>query len=475
MVLTKMKEIAEANFGSTVKDAGVTVPAYFNDSQRQATKDAGTIFGLIVMRIINEPTATAIAYGLDNKGSGNGEKNVLIFYLGGGTFNESLLSIEEGIFEEFKRKNQKDTSGNPRSPRRLRTACERAKRTLSSTAQTTIEIDSLYEGIDFYTSITRARFVPRVAATCNLCVLCVAAGFVSMTTVQEERLRSISSAPSAEPVADALSFAIQSSRLPSRSRVPDKPETSKVNSLVIFSHCNKPGHLVSSCFDLIGYPEWWGMNRVGLGRSVGRSSSGRGRSNRVASGFGAPGSISAGSSGGGRGSTQGRGSGAASTQVYEGERSRTSANNLLGKFELSGIPPAPRGRLTKEEIENLVKEAEKYKAEDEEHMKKVVAKNTLENYAYNMRSTIKEEKISSKIGEEDKKKIEDTNESVIQWLERNQLAEAEEFDDKLKELESICNPIITRMYTGDDGPEIPSAGGRSGGYGGADPIIEEVD
>ncbi|KAJ6432671.1 hypothetical protein OIU84_019836 [Salix udensis] len=183
MVLIKMREIAEAYLGITIKNAVVTVPAYFNDSQRQATKDAGVIAGLNVMRIINEPTAAAIAYGLDKKATSVGEKNVLIFDLGGGTFDVSLLTIEEGIFEvkatagdthlggedfdnrmvnhfvqEFKRKNKKDISGNPRALRRLRTACERAKRTLSSTAQTTIEIDSLYEGIDFYSTITRARF-----------------------------------------------------------------------------------------------------------------------------------------------------------------------------------------------------------------------------------------------------------------------------------------------------------------------------
>merc|ERR1712054_473555 len=182
MVLTKMKDTAEAYLGSDVKDAVITVPAYFNDSQRQATKDSGVIAGLNVLRIINEPTAAAIAYGLDKK-KGAAECNVLIFDLGGGTFDVSILTIEEGIFEvkstaggthlggedfdnrlvnhfvtEFKRKNKKDITGNARALRRLRTACERAKRTLSSTAQTTIEIDSLYEGIDFYTSITRARF-----------------------------------------------------------------------------------------------------------------------------------------------------------------------------------------------------------------------------------------------------------------------------------------------------------------------------
>merc|ERR1712012_913387 len=183
MILTKMKETAEAHLGHSVRDAVVTVPAYFNDSQRQATKDAGVIAGLNVLRIINEPTAAAIAYGLDKKKSQNKESNVLIFDLGGGTFDVSILSIDEGIFEvkstagdthlggedfdnrlvdhfmkEFQRKHKKDMSGNKRALRRLRTACERAKRTLSASAQASIEIDSLFEGIDFYTSSTRARF-----------------------------------------------------------------------------------------------------------------------------------------------------------------------------------------------------------------------------------------------------------------------------------------------------------------------------
>lgn len=182
MVLQKMREIAESYLGKSIKNAVVTVPAYFNDSQRQATKDAGTIAGLNVMRIINEPTAAAIAYGLDKKAEG--EKNVLIFDLGGGTFDVSLLTIEEGIFEvkatagdthlggedfdnrlvdfcvqDFKRKQRgKDISSNQRALRRLRTQCERAKRTLSSSTQATIEIDSLHEGIDYSATLSRARF-----------------------------------------------------------------------------------------------------------------------------------------------------------------------------------------------------------------------------------------------------------------------------------------------------------------------------
>ena len=489
MILYKMKEIAEAYLGETVKDVVITVPAYFNDSQRQATKDAGVICGLNVLRIINEPTAAAIAYGLDKTG---GAKNVLIFDFGGGTFDVSILNIDDGIFEvkatggdtrlggedidntlvnyfsgEFNKKNKVDISGNARAMRRLKTACETAKRTLSSSSVANIEIDSLFDGKDFSASLTRAKYESLCSDIFQRTMVPVEQVLKDSGYSKDEihEIVLVGGSTRIPKIQELLSSFFNGKEL-NRTINPDEAVAygAAVQAAILSGNSDEK---LDSLLLLDVTPLSLGVETAGevMTAIIPRGSTVPIKKTQVFS-------------------TASDNQPGCTICVFEGERKFTKDCNQLGKFDLRGIPPMPRGmpqieityevdvngilnvsacekssgksekitiqnessRLSKEQIDKMISDAEKFKEQDEKAQKRVEAKNKLENYVYNIKSSVLgEEKMKTALGS-DLETVSNKVEETIKWLEQNTLATTEEFEAKQKDVEGFLMPLVQKAY-----------------------------